>query len=185
MFCLEIRNFHSLSFSVSSQLWYLQTWQILDDGSNLPIIRMVFPDNSDLYSNFVTKYTPSQITYRLCKMMILNHAFNIQSFNSYCLVLDNKFKREFGFKIIPPICYFLVKYSIFLFGFFSVFRTILLSTNSSSEYFKSLQRVFQVLRIFKLFSSLNKSKIFYSNVYTNSRRFRKHLFNWNFFSIFH
>jgi hypothetical protein len=118
-------------------------------------------------------------------MVILNHAFNIQSFNSYCLVLDNKFKREFGFKIISPICYFLMKYSIFLFGFFSVFRTILLSTNSSLEYFKSLQRVFQVLRIFKLFSSLNKSKIFYSNVYTNSRRFRKHLFNWNFFSIFH
>jgi hypothetical protein len=118
-------------------------------------------------------------------MVILDHAVNIQSFNSYCLVFANKFKRELGLKIIYLICYFLMKYSKFLFGCFSVFRTVLFSTNSSLEYFKSLQRVFQVLRSFKLFSSLNKSKIFYSNVYTNSRRFRKYLFNWNFFSIFH
>ena len=54
-FVLQSGHFHSLSFSVSSELWYLQTWQILDDGSNLPTIRMVFPDYSDLYSNFVTK----------------------------------------------------------------------------------------------------------------------------------
>ena len=75
--------------------------------------------------------------------MTLNHIFNIQSFNSYCLVLANKFKREFVLKISSLICYFLMKYSKFLFGFFSVFRTFLFSTNSFLEYFTSLQRVFQ------------------------------------------
>jgi hypothetical protein len=80
-------------------------------------------------------------------MVILNNAFNIQSFNNYFLVLTNKFKRGFVLKIISQIFHFLMKYSKFVFGFFSVFRIFLFSTNPFLEYSKSLQRVLQVLRI--------------------------------------
>ena len=63
------------------------------------------------------------------QMVIHNNAFNIQSFNSYFLVLTNKFKRGFVLKIISNIFNFLMKYSKFVFGFFSVFRIFLFSTN--------------------------------------------------------
>jgi hypothetical protein len=41
-FILQSAHFHSLSYSVRSELWYPQTGQLLDDGTNLPIKRMVF-----------------------------------------------------------------------------------------------------------------------------------------------
>jgi hypothetical protein len=57
--------------------------------------------------------------------------------------------------------FFLMKYSKFLFGFLSVFRTVLFSTNSFLEYFDFLQRFFQVLRICNLFYSWYHNEIFY------------------------
>ena len=41
-FILQSAHFHSLSSSFRSELWYPQTGQLLDDGTNLPIKRMVF-----------------------------------------------------------------------------------------------------------------------------------------------
>jgi hypothetical protein len=41
-FILQSAHFHSIPSSVRSELWHPQTGQLLDDGINLTIKRMVF-----------------------------------------------------------------------------------------------------------------------------------------------
>ena len=95
-------------------------------------------------------------------MVIHNHVFNIQSFKSYCLVLANKFKREFVLKIISMTCFFLMKYSKFLFDFFSVFITVLFLTNSFKVTFSLFKEFFKYLG-FSTFSPVDiKAKSFFS-----------------------
>lgn len=59
--------------SVGSEWEYPQTCQILDDGSNFPIIGIVFPALSDLYSNFVTKllHTESNLAFEKWGVLIM------------------------------------------------------------------------------------------------------------------
>jgi len=52
---LQVGYCHSLSFNIKAEFRYPQTLQSLEDGSNLPILRIVFPSHSALYSNLVTK----------------------------------------------------------------------------------------------------------------------------------
>ena len=54
--CFILQSVHiHLSFKVRFELWNPQTLQSLEDGLNCPIRRIVFPNHSALYSNFVTK----------------------------------------------------------------------------------------------------------------------------------
>src|SRR5665647_29388 len=52
---LQVGHCHSLSFNIKAEFRYPQTLQSLEDGSNLPILRIVFPSHAALYSSLVTK----------------------------------------------------------------------------------------------------------------------------------
>ncbi len=71
MFHLAIRTFLVLSFSICSELWYPQKWQILDDGSNLPIEEWFFLTIL-IYILILLQNSPRGIIYRLAKCWFLN-----------------------------------------------------------------------------------------------------------------
>jgi len=99
-FIFQSGHFYSLSFSVSSELWYPQTWQILDDSSNLHIIRMIFPDHSGLYSNFITKLLHTESIMDCSKLWFLIIPLIFKVFSATAWFSQKSLKESLCWKLL-------------------------------------------------------------------------------------